>query len=310
MSRDIDNTIQPATSGRMKWRKEQIEFLTENYPKRGKLWCVKEMNLTEAQVRQKASRLQLRAMGVSDAWVEGQVKAAKSKVGKKRPQHSEVMKKLHKSGRGGFALFTPDQRKTTTQKMWQKKKLTEPDWHPRGMMGKKHTDECKKIIGKKSKNAWQKMTQKRKQERSVKIAQTRDKNGTFATPRPHTTWKGGWREIGGIKKYYRSRWEANYARYLHWLKERGEIVSWAHEPKVFWFDGVKRGTVSYLPDFCVVEKSGEEVYHEVKGWMDKRSITKLKRMKKYHPKVKMVVVAAKEYKAISTVVSRIIKDWE
>jgi hypothetical protein len=294
----------------MKWSEEQISFLRENYPIKGRDWCAKNMNLTTGQIRTKASRLQLKAMGLSDAWMEGQIKAAKSKIGKKRPDHSEVMKNLHKSGLGSFALFTQDQRKKTTQKMWARKKLLDPEWHPRGMMGKKHTDECKELIGKKSKKAWQKMTAQKKQERSVKIAKTRDKNGTYVNSRPHATWKGGWREIGGINKYYRSRWEANYARYLQWLKELGEISSWSHEPKVFWFEGVKRGTVSYLPDFCVVEKNGEEVYHEVKGWMDKRSVTKLKRMKKYHPSVRMVLITAKEYKAISMAVSALIKNWE
>ncbi len=307
---DVDNRIQPDTIWRMKWTEEQVEFLRNNYPQKGRDWCASAMRLTIGQIRSKASRLKLKAMGLSDAWVEGQIKAAKSKVGKKRPEHSETMKALHKMGRGAFALLAPEKRKVTTQKMWESKKRLEPQWHPRGMLGKKHTDKCKEIIGKKSKKTWRGMTAKRKQERLVKIAKARSEKGTYVTARPHATWKGGWRNIGGVSKYYRSRWEANYARYLQWLQEKKEIFSWAHEPKVFWFDGVKRGTVSYLPDFCVVEKSGEEVYHEVKGWMDKRSVTKLKRMKKYHPNVRMVLITAKEYKAISAAVSKIIKDWE
>src|SRR5687768_3513242 len=92
-----------------------------------------------------------------------------------------------------------------------------------------------------------------------------------------------WRVIGGIRKYFRSRWEANYARYLEWLKTNGEIVSWTHEPKTFWFEKIKRGTRSYLPDFCVIEKNGKEVYYEVKGYMDSKSKTKIKRMAKYYP---------------------------
>lgn len=294
----------------MKWTEEQIEFLCANYPKMGRDRCAVVMGLTTGQIRSKASRLKLKAMGMSDAWVEGQAKAARAKVGKKRPEHSEVMKSLHKMGRGAFALLTPEKRKTTTQKMWESKKRLDPEWHPRGMLGKKHTDNCKEIIGEKSKKAWRRMTAQKKQERLVKIAKARSEKGIYAIPRPYATWKGGWRNIGGVKKYYRSRWEANYARYLQWLQEKGEILSWTHEPKVFWFDGVKRGTVSYLPDFCVVEKNGEEAYHEVKGWMDKRSATKLKRMKKYHPCVRIVLITAKEYKAISAAVSRIIKDWE
>lgn len=294
----------------MKWDKEKIELLRKFYPTKGKAWCVKNMGLTEAQIRQKASRLGLKAMGRSEAWFDGQIKAAQSKVGKKRPNHSALMKKKHQLGVGGFVFLTKEDRAKTAQKMWENKKTIDPNWHPRGMTGKTHTNECKELIGKKSKQIWQNMSQKQKHERAVKIAKTRDKNGVYANARPNVTWKGGWREIGGIRKYYRSRWEANYARYLQWLKERGEILSWAHEPKTFWFDGVKRGTVSYLPDFCVVEKNGSEVYHEVKGWMDKRSVTKLKRMKKYHPNVKLVLIEAKEYKSISATVSKLIMDWE
>ena len=294
----------------MKWTEEKIQQLIKFYPAKGKVWCVENLGLTEAQVRQKASRLKLKAMGNSEAWIEGQIKAAQSKVGKKRPIHSAIMKEKHQLGVGGLSLLTKGARSAVSQKMWKDKKASDPQWHPRGMAGKKHTEECKAVIGIKSKLAWECMSQEKKQQRAVKIAKTRDKNGVYANPRPNATWKGGWREIGGIKKYYRSRWEANYARYLQWLKERGEIINWAHEPKTFWFDGVKRGTVSYLPDFCVTENNGTEVYHEVKGWMDKRSLTKLKRMKKYHPTVKLIVIASKEYKSISSAVSKIIKDWE
>ena len=122
--------------------------------------------------------------------------------------------------------------------------------------------------------------------------------------------KSGWREIGEKRKYYRSRWEANYARYLEWLKSIGEIYGWEHEPETFWFDGVRRGCVSYLPDFRIYEKSGAVVYHEVKGWMDPKSITKIKRMAKYHPSVKLIVIDQKAYKSLAKQVSGLIKGWE
>jgi len=144
----------------------------------------------------------------------------------------------------------------------------------------------------------------------MKIAKTRERNGTLYSIKPHGSWASAWREIGGKRKYFRSRWEANYARYLQWLKEKGQIREWDHEPKTFWFDGVKRGCVSYLPDFCVTENNGKTSYHEVKGWMDDRSKTKIKRMKKYHPDVKLIVITAKEYNAIKKTMMPIIMDWE
>lgn len=132
----------------------------------------------------------------------------------------------------------------------------------------------------------------------------------FVVPAEINRWKAGWRQIGEMNKYYRSKWEANYARYLQWLKDNREISDWQHEPETFWFDGIKRGCVSYLPDFRVTELNGKIVYHEVKGWMDGRSKTKIKRMAKYHPNVKLILIDSKVYKSISKTMTPIIRDWE
>ncbi len=119
----------------------------------------------------------------------------------------------------------------------------------------------------------------------------------------------GWREIGGQRCYFRSGWEANYARYLEWLRQQKQIEGWEHEPETFWFHTIKRGVRSYLPDFRVTER-GKISYHEVKGWMDPRSKTKLKRMAKYYPDILMIVIGKKEYQAIAKVVGKMIQDWE
>lgn len=124
------------------------------------------------------------------------------------------------------------------------------------------------------------------------------------------SWKAGWREIGGRRIYFRSRWEANYARFLEWLKQHGEIVDWTHEPETFWFDKIKRGVRSYLPDFRVLENDGSSNLHEVKGWMDSRSKTTLARMGRYHPKETIIVIRERDYNAIARKVSPLIPDWE
>ena len=51
--------------------------------------------------------------------------------------------------------------------------------------------------------------------------------------------------------YFRSKWEANYALYLDFLVERGEIASWEYEVDVFMFEEIKLGTRSYRPDFKI-----------------------------------------------------------
>ena len=127
---------------------------------------------------------------------------------------------------------------------------------------------------------------------------------------PHGSWKAGWRTVGGQRCYFRSKWEANYARVLEWLKQRNQIEKWEHEPETFWFDGVKRGTVSYLPDFRVTNPGGSVEYHEVKGWMDARSKTKIKRMEKYHPTVKLMVIDAKSYRSIAKTFGKAVPNWE
>jgi hypothetical protein len=125
-----------------------------------------------------------------------------------------------------------------------------------------------------------------------------------------TVWQAGKRTIGGREKHYRSRWEANYARYLEALRVRGKLLAWEHEPETFWFEGIKRGVVSYLPDFRITKADGTVEYREVKGWMDKRSKTKLKRMAKYHPSVIVRVIQKKQYDLIEKRRGHLIQGWE
>lgn len=102
-------------------------------------------------------------------------------------------------------------------------------------------------------------------------------------------------DINGTTIFFRSKWEANYALYLDFLIDHKEIVKWEFEPDTFLFDQVKIGTRSYTPDFKVFLNDGTYVYHEVKGYMDSKSKTKLKRMKKYYPNEKVVLIDSSEY---------------
>lgn len=119
---------------------------------------------------------------------------------------------------------------------------------------------------------------------------------------------GGFREDLGI--YVRSRWEANYARFLKWLQEKGEIQEWWYEPETFEFQKIKRGVRFYTPDFKIVWNDGRVEYHEVKGYMDSKSRTALKRMARYYPDVCIVVIDGKTYRDIRRRFSRLIAGWE
>jgi hypothetical protein len=110
-------------------------------------------------------------------------------------------------------------------------------------------------------------------------------------------------------RYFRSAWEANYARYLNFLIKNKKIIRWEYEVDVFEFP-IKRGSRAYLPDFKVWITESTFEYHEVKGYMDQRSATKIKRMGKYHPEIKLLVVDSPIYKGIAASVSPLIQGWE
>jgi ribosomal protein S13 len=179
--------------------------------------------------------------------------------------------------------------------------------HPRGMLGKKHSAEVCKDMSIRMFKMQKELTEEQKDARSLRCSLLARKS---LNNRTNCTWKAGWRVINGKRKYYRSRWEANYARYLEFLLVNGNIKDWAHESETFWFEGIKRGCLSYLPDFKVMENNGDVSYHEVKGWMDARSKTVLRRMKKYHPKVKIVLIQEKQYNEIKSKLSNVISNWE
>ena len=113
----------------------------------------------------------------------------------------------------------------------------------------------------------------------------------------------GWREIGGNRIFFRSRWEYLYAKDLQWKLEKGLIEKWEHEPHTFWFEGIKRGCVSYKPDFKVTFLDGTHVWVEVKGYYDAKSLTKIKRMKKYFPDEKLTLVDSNWFKKNNTKIS-------
>jgi len=106
----------------------------------------------------------------------------------------------------------------------------------------------------------------------------------------------GWKTIGGRKIYFRSNWEVKFAKYLQWLKEQNQIKEWEHEPETFWFEKIKRGVRSYMPDFKVTRLDDTHYWVEVKGYMDKKSHTKIKRFGLYYPKEQLVIVNEEWFK--------------
>lgn len=179
------------------------------------------------------------------------------------------------------------------------KKWHNENEHPKGFLNHKHSEKSLEKISKSSKDVWKKMTNEELLERQRKTYNTSIKNGTYYKPHLKTTWKQQWATIAeGKTFYFRSQWEVNYAKFLQFLKEHKDIKDWEFEPDTFWFETIQRGVRSYLPDFKVFENNGDIIYYEVKGWMDDKSKTKLKRMKKYYPKIKLKLIQSHQYNEI------------
>jgi len=83
-------------------------------------------------------------------------------------------------------------------------------------------------------------------------------------------------------QFLRSGWEANFYRYLRQCKD---VDYFQYEPTDFTFYqfGIKKGTISYTPDFKVVFKDGTYKWLEVKGFMKNQDKTKIRRFQKFYP---------------------------
>jgi hypothetical protein len=187
--------------------------------------------------------------------------------------------------------------------------------HPRGYLGHKHSPETRELIGVKSRVAWNTsktfgighMSKEARQKRSDAVSKAASSR---TASNHHTRAKGGKRsDIGDI--WFRSSWEANYARYLNVMIDMNIVEKWEFEPETFWFEKIKRGVRSYLPDFKVYYRNSDTpVYIEIKGWVQDKDKTKWKRMKKYHPHIVLEIVGQKEYEEIKRKWASSIPNWE
>lgn len=88
--------------------------------------------------------------------------------------------------------------------------------------------------------------------------------------------KGGFRKHLGYT--VRSSWENNFCLFL---KHRG--IPFEYEPTAFTFPETT-GARTYIPDFKMII-NGEEVWCEIKGRIEAKDRTKMKRLDKHYPEV-------------------------
>lgn len=185
--------------------------------------------------------------------------------------------------------------------------------HPRGMLGKTHTEEYRMQISERLKSMWGDPnsylnSEEHRFRTSVRMSKVMKKRIKENPDSIYSYAKKGMRDDLGF--FVRSSWEANVARYLFFLMEKGTIYKFEYEPDTLRFENAKQGIRSYTPDFKVWDtENGTPYYIEVKGFMDDKSKTKLKMMNKHYPEVRVDLIMQKEYNKIKKS-SKLIKNWE
>lgn len=315
----------------MKWTEEEVEILKKEYAKvDGKKVTnilerlSKKLNRSKNSIRNKAYYLGI--TNSKDNYTNEQIEFLKENINEMTyTDMSIILKKdkcnicrkckelnLKKDKKVNTKLLPIKQRYQFTKEDLKKaekkrKEYIEKNGHPRGYLGYKHSEETRKKLSLCSKKGWENMTKEKLLERNRKQRNTRIKNGTLNPIKNiencYSRAKGGKRSDLN-NQYFRSAWEANIARYFNYLG-----IEWQYEPKTFVFENITRGSVSYTPDFYL-PKTDEWI--EVKGWMDGKSKTKLKRFEKQYPEEykKLKLIQEKEYNEIKKKISMFIKNWE
>lgn len=101
-----------------------------------------------------------------------------------------------------------------------------------------------------------------------------------------------------LKQYFRSNWEANYARILNYKK-----IDWKYEPEVFSLI-IDNKEVTYRPDFYLPKT---KKYIEIKGYWKEDSKKKYEKFAKTH---KIILIDKESYQKLTKLYKNKIKKWE
>jgi hypothetical protein len=296
---------------RKQWTDEEDQFLRLNYPNKGKVWCARQLPCrTAGALAARARTLDLTVDPSGEYFKEWQGRAAASKVGRSKPGQRELMADLWKKRRLPQPDFTSERR--------QKQSETMRAWHLRHgnpNKGKSLSCEVKLKMSAASRRMWSdpgyraKMTSPERRERRRQASSDAWFRSGRLSENAYSRCNGGRREDLG-DMFFRSGWEANYARILNLQLAQGEIYRWEFESEKFRFPpGVGRRL--YCPDFKVwTHKDGDCHYIEIKGWMDEMSRLKLQLMERFYPGVPLLIIGPKEYRQLQQDFSPRIEKWE
>lgn len=181
--------------------------------------------------------------------------------------------------------------------------------HPKGMLGKKHSNSTKQNISLWQKQNWDThydeiLTDERRKQMSDLMAESQELGKMGVRSRTYLT-----QAIINNKEYlFKSAWETNIAMVLEYCRLMGEIDDWGYESSKFSFEYDGSGVRNYKPDFDVI-KDGITYHIEVKGWKDDKSQVKEILMKKHYPNVQIYLIDEPRYRDIKKRYKPIIPLW-
>lgn len=85
-----------------------------------------------------------------------------------------------------------------------------------------------------------------------------------------------------LGRFYRSSWESNFHRYIKYLEPATDLKYESVTYSFFEF-GIRRGQVTYTPDFLLTYPDGTAMLVEIKGFFSPQDVTKLRRFKRFYP---------------------------
>lgn len=308
------------------WTVEEIDLLTKSYEQKAPIKDIAEqIGRTEKAIKNKAHKL---GVANSNSFTDEEIdyirenyrsynlREIAEKLGREKNYHNICRKAkelgLERTGKKKQKIKVRTVKFKTKEERNlfysnQLKERIKKNGHPRGMLGKTHSQEYRKELSERVKRDWENRSEKEIKLIMVKSNKTKIKNGTLNSHKnrsnPYSYAKGGKRK--DLKDvYFRSAWEANVARVMN-----HKLITWEYEPKQFIFEGIYEGAISYTPDFYL---PSQDKWVEVKGWMDNKSKLKLERFKQYFPQEysKLILINETEYKNLENEFSNKINNWE
>jgi len=248
-------------------------------------WCNRNFyDVSNRLTQSTCSKTCSRTLGVATRQQKGSYKRTKE-------QNKKMVASMQNLRKEGKAVISVEAKAKLS-------KLLKERWSS----GKMHNDSKATCLIKYGVDHWMKTEQGKAHTRKlhtgkVVSVETRKKMSLNSRKQTHrfSKCRGGFRE--DLEMYFRSSWEANYARLLN---QQG--VAWEYEKDTF---ELSSGG-SYTPDF----KIDTNEYIEIKGWLTSKAKEKLKLFKSEYPHVNLQLIQRNEYRKLYKEYSEKIPFWE